>query len=291
MSRPIVLTEQLFNQAVEEFKTSLSNMKMSEGKITYNKSFTYKGEDKAYILFKPTAYAKMVRLIESFSSEVAWHGVGERVSEGIFLITDILVYPQTVTGSTVNMDEGKYAMWLMENADDERFDHIVMQGHSHVRMSTSPSAVDKTHQEEILNQLRPNMFYIFMIWNKHMEHTTKIFDMENNVLYEDSDIEYGIYADDCNLKEFTEAAKDLVVEVKAETKPTNYGGGYSYGDYKGGYNGYNGGGSKNTTSLANKSKQKGKSEFGSGWQGRGSEDMDDNIYDYYKHNKDDFHST
>ena len=79
MSRPIYLTEELKRQALEEFSKTLASLKMSDGKVTYNKSFTYKGDDKAVVLFTPVAYAKMVGLIMSFDSEVAWHGVGHRL--------------------------------------------------------------------------------------------------------------------------------------------------------------------------------------------------------------------
>ena len=159
MSKPIKLTPELKQQAVAEFAKTLAEMKMSDGKVSYSKNFTYKNEEKAKILFTPTAYAKMVSLLMAFDSEIAWHGVGERMDEKTFVISDILVYPQTVTGTTVDMDTEKYALWLMENDEDDRFNHIIMQGHSHVKMQTSPSSVDKTHQEEILEQLTDDMYY------------------------------------------------------------------------------------------------------------------------------------
>lgn len=289
MAKPIKLTQSLKEQAVAEFAKALSNMKMSDGKVNYSKNFTYKDEDKAKILFTPTAYAKMVSLLMAFESEVAWHGAGERVDDTTFLISDILVYPQTVSGTTVEMDTEEYAKWIMENDEDDRFNHIIMQGHSHVRMSTSPSAVDKTHQEEILAQLTDDMFYIFLIWNKKLEHTTKIYDLANNILYEDKDIEYGIADENCDLDAFTAEAEKLVVERKYT--PTTYGGTNYYGGSYGG-SGYNGGGSYNGGAATGatkkkedspkvKNKQKGKSDIGSGWQGRGSADMDDEAYDYY----------
>lgn len=285
MSKPIKLTPELKQQAVAEFAKTLAEMKMSDGKVSYSKNFTYKNEEKAKILFTPTAYAKMVSLLMAFESEVAWHGVGERMDEKTFVISDILVYPQTVTGTTVDMDTEKYALWLMENDEDDRFNHIIMQGHSHVKMQTSPSSVDKTHQEEILKQLTDDMYYIFMIWNKRLEHTTKIYDLQNNTMYDDSEIEYGIIDEQCDLDEFIEEATNQVIERKYTAGTSgnyNYGGGYGY-NYSNG--GYNGGGGKyatpTTLSSKNKTKQKGKSDVGSGWKGRGTEDMDDYADEYY----------
>lgn len=272
MSRPIKLTPELKQQAVQEFAKVLSEMKMADGKLSYSKNFTYKNEEKAKILFTPTAYAKMVSLLMAFESEVAWHGVGERMDEKTFVISDILVYPQTVTGTTVDMDTEKYALWLMENDEDDRFNHIIMQGHSHVKMQTSPSSVDKTHQEEILAQLTDDMYYIFMIWNKRLEHTTKVYDLQNNTMYEDNEIEYGIMDEQCDLDEFIDEANKQVVEHKY------------------------GGSGKTTTPTAttptskNKTKQKGKSDVGSGWKGRGTEDMDDYADDYYGMQRDFFNT-
>lgn len=295
MSKPIKLTPELKEQAVQEFAKALSEMKMADGKLSYSKNFTYKNEEKAKILFTPIAYAKMVSLLMAFDSEVAWHGVGTRTDEKTFVISDIVVYPQTVTGTTVEMDTEKYAMWLMENGEDDRFNHIMMQGHSHVKMSTSPSSVDKTHQEEILAQLTDDMYYIFMIWNKRLEHTTKIYDLQNNTMYDDNEIEYDIMDEQCDLDEFIDEANEQVVEHKY-AGGYQYGGGSGYQYSGGGYNGYNGGGSKTPTPVTttptskSKTKQKGKSDVGSGWKGRGSDDMDDCADDYYYGSRDFFNT-
>ena len=215
MARPIKLTEKLRQQAVEEFAKSLQNVKMLEGKLNYNKSFSFAEEEKARIFFTPMAYEKMVSLIKSFDIEVAWHGVGKRMEdvtgrESDFLISDILVYPQTVTSTTVEMDEGDYAKWIMDNIEDERFNNIIMQGHSHVNMGTSPSGVDLQHQESILGQLTDDMFYIFLIWNKKLETNTRIYDLANNIFYDDSDISYHILGEEYDLEGFMNEAKEIV---------------------------------------------------------------------------------
>ena len=227
MSKPIKLTEKLKTQALEEFAKVLNAAKMSDGKFSYNKNFTYKGEAKATISFTPLAYTKMIALIMNFDTEVAWHGVGKRVDKSKFLISDILVYPQQVSGSTVEMDTENYAKWLMENDEDERFDNIVMQGHSHVNFGTTPSAVDIKHQEDILSQLSDDMFYIFVIWNKKLEHTSKIYDLQNNILYDDKDISYEIEGEGFDFDEFLSSAKKSVkIKQSPKAKTTNYP--YSY---------------------------------------------------------------
>jgi len=125
-----------------------------------------------------------------------------------FLIEDIFVYPQEVTGSTVNTDQTAYIEWLY-GLDDETFSKLRMQGHSHVKMGVSPSGVDDAHRKQILEQLEQDMFYIFMIWNKSLMVHTLIYDMANNTLYEDKDVEVKLLGNE-GLVEFMADAKDKV---------------------------------------------------------------------------------
>lgn len=213
MSKPIKLTDELLARIQEEFIANLRSTKMFDGKINYTKNFKWEDSenDKAFITFSPVAFAKMVMLLQQFDSEVAWHGVAYRdgKQENVFYITDIMVYPQLVSGSTVNTDQEAYTQWLY-SLDDESFNNLKMQGHSHVNFGTTPSPVDTTHQEQILKQLDDDMFYIFMIWNKKFEHTIKIFDLRNNTLYEDGDITVCIGDEGVDLDAFIKGAKDIV---------------------------------------------------------------------------------
>ena len=151
-----------------EFNAVLAKNKFSDGKLSFTKSFGTI-DRKAHIYITEIAWMKMTSLLREFSKEVAWHATAYRIpgDKDEYLIKDILVYPQTVTSSTVDMDVEKYAQWIQENvmAGDERFDHIRCQMHSHVNMGVFASGTDTQHQEEILAQLGDNDFYIFMIWN------------------------------------------------------------------------------------------------------------------------------
>lgn len=216
MSKPIKLTDELISTIQQEFIENVKKMKMFDGKLNYTKNFKWDGEDRASVVFSAVAFAKMTMLVQNFTSEVAWHGVVYRDEKerNKFYITDILVYPQLVTGSTVNTDQEAYQTWLYTH-DDEVFNNLRMQGHSHVDFSTTPSGVDTTHQEKILSQIDDDMFYIFMIWNKKFERTIKIFDMENNTLYETADVDIYIGDEGCDLNAFIKDAKEIV-----KTKPT-----------------------------------------------------------------------
>ena len=168
MSKMITLPQEILNQYTQEFYEILRTGKFSDGKINFTKTLGTV-DRKATVLFTEMAWQKMQTLIREFDKEVAWHGVAERCEEkDTYLISDILVYPQEVTGSTVTTDQNEYEMWLMKQEDDV-FNNIRMQGHSHVNMSTSPSSVDLNLYDGILSQLDSDMFYIFMIYNKRGE--------------------------------------------------------------------------------------------------------------------------
>lgn len=266
-------------------------MKMFDGKLNYTKNFKWDGEDRASVVFSALAFAKMTMLVQNFTSEVAWHGVAYRdeKEKNKFYITDILVYPQVVTGSTVNTDQDAYQTWLYTH-EDEVFNNIRMQGHSHVDFSTTPSGVDTTHQEKILSQIDDGMFYIFMIWNKKFERNVKIFDMANNTLYETADVDIFIGDEGCDLNAFIKDAKELV-----KTKTYQYGGGqYGQGGYQYGKQqqmGFQTQAGSDKTKSKPKGGKKDKPDIGSSGKGYnygGYDDDDDEqygIYDYGRFQK------
>lgn len=227
MSKPIKLTDELLQKIQEEFIEKVKSTKMFDGKLEYSRTFKWEGDDdRATVYLSSVAFAKMNSLIQQFSDEVAWHGVVHRDEQdpSIFRITDILVYPQVVTGATVNTDQEKYQTWLY-SFDDDVFNNIRMQGHSHVNMSVSPSGVDTTHQEKILEQISDDDYYIFMIWNKRYEHFVRIFDLKNNTLYETADVDVYIGDDGVDLRAFLDYAKEIVT-TRVYTTATGYQGTY-----------------------------------------------------------------
>lgn len=223
MAKPIKLTRELIEQMKEEFGRALTSVKMSDGRVSFTKALTYekKPEDNVTILFEPVAYAKMLMLLHTFNDEVAWHGTVERLEPKLFVIKDIFVYPQEVTGATVTTDQEGYQQWLME-LDDETFNGLHMQGHSHVRMGTTPSPVDTAFYDSILSQLEDDDWYIFMIFNKSLEHTCMVYDMGSNIMYENSDISIGIRCDNGDLEQFIADAKDDVVRKGYVSPASNY---------------------------------------------------------------------
>lgn len=223
MSKVIKLTPEHIKECMAEFEKDLTSSKWADGKINFSKTIGTISR-KAKIFFTEEAWMKMQALVREFEKEVAWHGVafrGEDAEKDEYIIKDILVYPQKVTGASVEMDTEEYAKWIEENIEDERFFDIRMQGHSHVNMGVTPSSVDLTHQEAILDQLSDKLFYIFMIWNKKGDSNIKIYDLAKNVLFETADIDIEVLDDGYGLDSF-------IKEAKGQVKDRVYNTGYQY---------------------------------------------------------------
>ena len=219
MSKIIKMTDEYREQLKREFAEVLLQARCTDGKLSFTRTFDAM-ENKANLFFSEKAWTKMWALIREFDKEVAWHGVAHRGDgeEDDYYIEDILVYPQEVTGATVNTDQERYQTWLYQ-FDDDIFNNIRMQGHSHVNMPTTPSGVDITHQEKILEQLDDDMFYIFLIYNKRGDHTIKIYDLAKNTLFENKDVTVQIIEDPDGIERFVREAKEMVKD-RVYTAPT-----------------------------------------------------------------------
>lgn len=145
-----------------------------------------KKEDKPVIFITSDAEKKMKALVQNIDKEIAWHGtVTYDANTNVYTINDILVYPQLVTGATVTSDDELYPTWLNE-LDDDTFNSIRMQGHSHVNMGVSPSSTDTEFYDKLTQHISD--YYIFIILNKSNKIYVNLYDIKNNVLYENDDL-------------------------------------------------------------------------------------------------------
>lgn len=150
---------------------------------------------KPIVLFKPLAYLKMTKLVKTVDCECGWHGVVTR-DANVFTVHDILVYPQKATAATVESDDDAYAAWL-DALPDETYNSIRLQGHSHVNMGVTPSTTDNDNRKTFLKMINQTTgYYIFMIANKPGLVHTCIYDMSQQLLFENSDITLDVLIDD-----------------------------------------------------------------------------------------------
>jgi hypothetical protein len=229
--KPIKLSNEQKLILLKDFQKFLDKERLSDGKISYSAKVDNvlgKNIPKPIVNFTAEAYLKMNYLIQECTSEIGWHGTVTR-NKNIFTITDILVYPQKVTGATTSSIPvgDKYDAWLME-LPDNIFNFLRFQGHSHVNMGTSPSGVDNNFYDAILQTLKDNDYYIFAIMNKRQEISIWIYDLATNLIFDEKDITLNILtpAGESLAMWFQNAQKLIEKETKAV--PTYYYGGSYY---------------------------------------------------------------
>ena len=153
------------------------------------------------VFFTKEAWRKQCALIHNFDTEIAWHGLVRQAGNG-YCVYDIVVYPQEVTGGTVNTDQVAYQDWLMSQSD-EVFNHIRYQGHSHVNMQPYPSSVDLDNQNRM--QVPDDDFYLFAIWNKHGFYTMTLYD--HGRVYDHTNIDLRV---EDEYAEFVQQARSML---------------------------------------------------------------------------------
>lgn len=201
---------------VELFRAALNGGKCYSS-FNYKVTLPKPTKVNARVVFSPTAYLTIQEIVATCNKEVAWHGTVVKVNKGEYFIDNIMIYPQKVTGVTVESDDDEYPQWIMK-LDDDTFNALRFQGHSHVNMGITPSATDKNYYETVLNNLGENDFYIFMIMNKSGKVYMEIHDMADNVIYETSDIEYGY--SNMNLDALHNDIKRMVKEPPVYVTPS-----------------------------------------------------------------------
>lgn len=217
MSKTIKISPEEIGEIKKSFEEFLKSLRNTDSEIVYKATLGRKNSEKAELSFTEKAWIKMQALVSEFDSEVAWHGVVERAENNRYTVSDILVYPQRVTGAYVDMDEAKYAEWISENIEDERFFNIHLQGHSHVKMQTTPSGTDIESQRKITEMLNPDDgFYVFVIWNKRNEHNVRILDMQKNIVFENEDVTVNVACGESTAEEFIAEAQSLVAPKRGK---------------------------------------------------------------------------
>lgn len=249
--RPITLTDDTIVTIMEKLKTQLSETRTVKDKVVLTYDMAKQTlETPVLVNFTEKAWLKMYELIKQCDKEVAWHGTVSKDSAKVYTIHDVYVFPQQVTGATVTTEDEEYAEWLLTQPDDV-FNTIRFHGHSHVNMGTSPSGVDLTYQNAIIQGIED--FYIFAIMNKKGEVNLTIYDIVDNAIYEGKDVEYNTPYFDTEewatnqLKQFV---RTTAAVINTNPAPTNW------GRYAEDYDGYDYWGSKERITAPEKEKKK-----------------------------------
>ena len=181
------LTAEIISDILKKVEKELLTAKDIGSTVTVNVPTTK--HQRAKIIYSETAWNKQCALVKQCDKEIAWHFVVTKETEedkAVYTIEDIIVFPQMVTGSTVTSDDTEYTMWIC-GLSDEVFEKTRGHGHSHVNMGVFPSSVDTDYQNMLVQNLED--FYVFVITNKKGDIWTKIVDVEDNVIYDKTDID------------------------------------------------------------------------------------------------------
>lgn len=213
MSRPWKMSSEIEETIRSAFETALKYADVADGKFNFSTTIAAKNKDKrAELRFTPLAWSKMVMLVDQFDCEVGWDGTVQDLGDNRYLVDDIIVFPQTVTGATVDTDQAEYEKWLAKLPDDT-FNRRRFNGHSHVRMGVTPSPTDEKNRRDNVAQLKdttPNPFWIFMIMNKYSSYECRIYDYRDNLVFDKSDIDVMVDDPNGDLNEFIKNAKGIV---------------------------------------------------------------------------------
>ena len=209
--KPIKLTQSTIAKAKESILAQLDGVRLQG--TTVNLSYDFadaikeqleKTEVKKPIVYMmANTYLKMLEYVMKCDTEIAWHGTvkrGEGDKNHIFFIKDVYLYPQKIAAATVQVDDTKYTQWS-DAQDAETFNNRRFQGHSHVNMSTFYSGTDEANKKEFLQDLLDDDYYIFLVTNKRQEHNFEVYDLAQNIIFENKDIDFRVYLNENTLLE------------------------------------------------------------------------------------------
>ena len=184
---------------------------------------------KPTIYIDVTAYTKMYELVKQSPIELQWHMlVSRNLDTNSYNIYDILMFPQTNSGTSTTTDQDEFAKWQTELIKDPDFplQDLRGHGHSHVNMNVYSSGIDDAYQENLITNVKDGDFYLFLVLNKKMEMFALLYDFNQQIVFETKDMDIQITDNGEDIKQW---CKDQIKKYcKSATAPR----------YKTGYTGY-----------------------------------------------------
>lgn len=206
MAKPVFLTREMLSEL-----STLLSLKNEKFEVTPPP----KPLEKRYsVSYNERATLKELLAIMCCDTEIGWSGVVDRISDTDFLITDILIPPQTVSATSYRTDDEEYAKWIQQLCAND-YNNLRLNGHSHVNMCVSPSEMDLELQEETVKQLPPTDYYIFTIKNKKGDAKFWIYDLKNNLLVTENEIDVKYFNQD--YRDF--CLKEIASKCKQKSSP------------------------------------------------------------------------
>lgn len=197
-------------------------------------------EQKVRVSISEKVYCASQALVDRCDKEIAWYCTARKIDDLLYMVDDIVgVPPQEVSGTTVDCPDDEFMQWLL-SVDGDTVNQMRCHCHSHVNMSVFSSGTDDDFQKDMVGQTQD--FYIFLIFNKKGEIYCRVYDIANDVMYEDEDIELYL-GDAYTWIDWADAMIEANVTTKQYKPATQntHAGGYTRGGsfgYWGAYPGY-----------------------------------------------------
>lgn len=142
------------------------------------------------VLITPNAYKRMCLYVELAEKEVGWLGTVVMTRSGDFLIDHTYLLEQEVTATETELSaegQAKLVEDLLKKGEPgfEEVNRLRFWGHSHVRMSTSPSGTDESTMKRFYEEGLP--WYVRGIFNKKGRAEFCIFLYEQGLRINDVD--------------------------------------------------------------------------------------------------------
>lgn len=170
------------------------------------------------ILLSEDAYKDMAALVDLIDMEIGWLGSAFKlVKSNAYYIDKIFLPKQQVHHTTTEISEEGVADMTMEilaEFPDEEGMEIVNSirfwGHSHVNMETNPSNQDDRQMDAFIATC--DDFFIRGIMNKKGKASFTIYDIENELIYEDVSWTVHYLHDEC-IEKWRQQIKDKVTMI------------------------------------------------------------------------------
>ena len=190
----------------------------------------YKKEDikKPTLRITAEAYTAMYELVKQSPVEIQWHMMVVRnLEDQIYTVYDVLLYPQVNSGASTTTDQDEFTEWQTDLITNPDFpiEELRGHGHSHVNMSVYSSNIDDAYQKDLITKVENGDFYLFLVLNKKMEMFALLYDFDQQIVFETSDMDIQIISSEgINIREWCK--EQIKANCKTAVKSTRYTGYY-----------------------------------------------------------------
>lgn len=135
------------------------------------------------VYYTPLVWESIRYLVDTIATEVGWLGLVDIDDDGNYLVTEIFVPKQTVSGVETDITpEALVDLAVDLESKGISSEKLIYWGHSHVNMGVSPSMQDEVQVEEFLDN--GCKYFIRGIYNKHGSSKVDVYDTAENCVHQ-----------------------------------------------------------------------------------------------------------